>query len=147
MTALMPAGARWQGVPVRQTTCLMLALLAGALCGVAGADQFQTFAPVIGVEPVYATRYEPVQREVCTEPDASLRSFEEIAPGIGEDIRRQARLWQQQRHCRTVTEQRPREHVTGYRVTYRYNGETETTLLSYDPGRQMRVNVSLSPVR
>jgi uncharacterized protein YcfJ len=132
---------------MRQMTCPMLALLAGALCGTAGADQFQTFAQVIGVEPVYETRYEPVQREVCSEPGASLRSFEEIAPSIGEDIRRQARLWQQQRRCRTVTEQRPREHVTGYRVTYRYNGETETTLLSYDPGRQMRVNVSLSPVR
>jgi uncharacterized protein YcfJ len=125
----------------------MIALLAGSLCGTAGADQFQTFAPVISVEPVYETRYEPVRREVCTEPDASLRSFEEIAPSIGEDIRRQVRLWQQQRRCRTVTEQRPREHVTGYRVTYRYNGETETTLLSYDPGRQMRVNVSLSPLR
>jgi uncharacterized protein YcfJ len=147
MIALMPAGARWQGVPMRQTTCLILALLAVSLCAMASAEQFQTFAPVIGVDPVYETRYEPVQREVCTEPDASLRSFEEIAPSIGEDIRRQARLWQQQRHCRTVTEQRPREHVTGYRVTYRYNGETETTLLSYDPGRQMRVNVSLSPVR
>jgi uncharacterized protein YcfJ len=125
----------------------MIVLLARALCGTAGAEQFQTFAPVIGVEPVYETRYEPVQRDVCMEPDATLRSFEEIAPSIGEDIRRQARLWQQQRRCRTVTEQRPREHVTGYRVTYRYNGETETTLLSYDPGRLMRVHVSLSPVR
>jgi uncharacterized protein YcfJ len=147
MSALIPVAARWQGVPMRHMTYLMLALLAVSLCGAAGADQFQTFAPVINVEPVYETRYEPVRREVCTEPDASLRGYEEIAPSIGEDIRRQARLWQQQRRCRTVTEQHPSEHVTSYRVTYRYNGETETTLLSYDPGKQMRVNVSLSPVR
>ena len=64
MIALMPAAARWQGVPMRPMTCLMLALLAGSLCGPAGADQFQTFAPVIDVEPVYEIRYEPVQREV-----------------------------------------------------------------------------------
>lgn len=132
---------------MRKTSGMWLLLLAWSPGGTAGAEQFQAFAPVIGVEPVYETRYEPVTREVCTDPDASLRRFDEIAPSIGEDIRRQARLWQQQRRCRIVTEQRPREHVTGYRVTYRYNGETETTLLSYDPGRQMRVNVSLSPVR
>ena len=46
-----------------------------------------------------------------------------------------------------MTEQRAREHVTGYRVTYRYGDETETTVLSYDPGKQMRVNVSLSPLK
>ena len=132
---------------MRKTTRLWILLFAWSLGSTAGSEQFQTFAPVVGVEPVYETRYEPVLREVCTEPDVTAREFDELAPSIGEDIRRQTRLWQQQQRCRTVTEQRAREHVTGYRVTYRYNGETETTLLSYDPGKQMRVSVSLSPVR
>jgi uncharacterized protein YcfJ len=122
-------------------------LLAWVLCGLASAEEYQAFAPVLGVEPVFETRHEPVSRQVCTEPDASAREFDEIAPTIGGDIRRQARLWQQQRRCRTVTQQRAREHITGYRVRYRYGGETETALLPYDPGEQMRVKVSLSPVR
>ena len=129
------------------TTRVWILLLAWPLCGLANAEQYQTFATVLSVEPVYETRYAPVSREVCTEPGASARQFDEIAPTIGEDIRRQTRRWQQLQRCRTVTEQRAREHVTGYRVTYRYGDETETTVLSYDPGKQMRVNVSLSPLQ
>ncbi len=85
-------------------------------------------------------------REVCTEPDDSAREFNAVAATIGEDIRRQQRLWQQQYRCNTVTEQRAGEHIVAYRVTYRYGAETETTRLSYDPGERMAVNVSLSPL-
>ena len=130
-----------------KTTKVWILLIAWSPGGLAGAEQYQTFAPVLDVTPVYETRYEPVTREVCTDPDDSLRRFDELAPTIGEDIRRQSRQWQLGRRCRIVTERHPREHVTGYRVTYRYNSETETVLLPYDPGRQMRVNVSLSPMR
>ena len=93
------------------------------------------------------TRYQPVTRRVCTEPDESAREFGEVAATIGEDIRRQAQRWQQQHRCRNVTEQRASEHISGYQVTYRYGGETETTRLSYDPGERMPVNVSLSPMK
>ena len=65
----------------------------------------------------------------------------------GQDIRGQARLWQQQHHCRNVTEQRASKHVTGYRVTYRYGEETATTRMAYDPGERVPVSVSLSPVK
>ena len=129
------------------TNNLWILFVAWSLGGPASAEQYQILAPVLDVAPVYETRYEPVPREVCTEPDATLRDFGEIAPTIGEDIRRQTRLWQQQRRCSIVTEQREREHLTGYRVTYRYGGETETTVLPYDPGPQLRLNVSLSPIR
>ena len=130
-----------------KTTKVMLLLIAWSPGGLASAEQYQTFAPVLDVTPVYETRYEPVSEKVCTGPDATARELGEIAPSIGEDIRRQTRLWQQQQRCRIVTSQRARRHITGYRVTYRYGGETETTVLPYDPGEQMRVNVSLSPVR
>lgn len=126
-------------------TCVVC--LAWSLAGLAGAEQYQALAPVLDVTPVYETRYEPVSREVCTEPEAGVRAFGDVAPTIGEDIRRQIRLWRQQQRCSIVTEQHPREYLTGYRVTYLYGGETETTVLPYDPGEQLRVNVSLSPVR
>jgi hypothetical protein len=122
-------------------------LLVWMLCGLANAVEYQAFAPVLNVEPIVATRYEPVTRRVCAEPDGTARKFNEVAATIGEDIRRQTRLWQQQRSCSNVTEQRARENIIGYRVTYRYGGETETTRLSYDPGERMPVNVSLSPVK
>ena len=122
-------------------------LLVWMMSGFASAVEFQAFAPVLNVEPVIETRYEPVTRRVCTEPDESAREFNEVAATIGEDIRRQTQLWQQQRRCSNVTEQRASEHITGYRVTYRYGGETQTTRLSYDPGERMPVNVSLSPLK
>ncbi|MGB5200246.1 MAG: hypothetical protein WBN68_17830 [Sedimenticolaceae bacterium] len=129
------------------TTSTCVLFLAWSLGGLASAEQYQTLAPVLDVSPVYETRYEPVPREVCTEPDARVREFDEIAPTIGEDVRRQTRLWQRLRRCRMVTEQRAREHLAGYRVTYRYGGGTKTTVLSYDPGEQLQVNVSLSPMK
>ena len=126
---------------------IQILLFASAISGFANAVEFQAYAPVLNVEPVIETRYEPVTRRVCTEPDDTARKFYEVAATIGEDIRRQARQWKQQRRCRNVTEQRASEHITGYRVTYRYGGETQTTRLSYDPGERMPVNVSLSPMK
>ena len=126
---------------------IQILLLVWTTGGFANAVEFQAYAPVLNVEPVIETRYEPVTRRVCAEPDESAREFNEVAATIGEDIRRQARQWQQQHRCRNVTEQRASEHITGYRVTYRYGGETQTTRLSYDPGERMPVNVSLSPLR
>ena len=122
---------------------LLLALL---ISGTAHAVEYQAFAPVLSVEPIIETRYEPVTRRVCTEPDNSVRAFNEVAATIGEDIRSQVRLWQQLTRCKNVTEQHAREHIAGYRVTYSYGGERETTRMSYDPGEQMPVNVSLSPM-
>ena len=132
---------------MKKMTQIQILLLAWTVNGLANAIEFQTYAPVLSVEPVIETRYQPVTRRVCAEPDESAREFSEVAATIGEDIRSQARLWQQQHRCRNVTEQRASEHITGYKVTYRYGGETQTTRLSYDPGERMPVNVSLSPMK
>ena len=45
--------------------------------------------------------------------------------------------------CRTV--ETPRDVIKGYTVVYRYNGHDVTTTLPYDPGRSVRVGVSLLP--
>ncbi len=132
---------------MKSTTSTCVVCLAWSLAGHVSAEQYQALAPVLDVTPVYETRYVPVSREVCTEPEAGVRAFGDIAPTIGEDVRRQIRLWRQHQRCSTVTERHPREYLSGYRVTYRYGGETETTVLPYDPGEHLRVNVSLSPVR
>jgi uncharacterized protein YcfJ len=126
---------------------IQILLFVSVTSGFANAVEFQAYAPVLNVEPVIETRYEPVTQRVCNEPDDAAREFNEVAATIGEDIRRQARLWQQQHRCRNVTEQRASEHITGYRVTYRYGEETQTTRLSYDPGERVPVSVSLSPMR
>jgi len=126
---------------------LRVLLLAWMISSAANAVEYKAFAPVLSVEPIIETRYEPVTRRVCTEPENSVREFNEVAATIGKDIRSQVRLWQQHTRCRNVTEQHAREHIAGYRVTYSYGGEVETTRMSYDPGEQMPVNVSLSPMR
>ena len=46
--------------------------------------------------------------------------------------------------CRTVNE--TREATLGYEVKYEYGGRQFTTRLDRDPGRNLRVNVSVAPV-
>ena len=124
----------------------LVLLFVWMMSGFAHAFEYQDSAQVIKVEPIIETRYESVSHRVCTEPDDTAREFNAVAATIGEDIRHQARQWKQQFRCRPVVEKRAREHITGYRVTYRYGGEIETTRMSYDPGERMPVNVSLSPL-
>jgi uncharacterized protein YcfJ len=51
--------------------------------------------------------------------------------------------------CTTRTEYRRDEQVTGYDVTYRYNGRTYHTVTDYHPGDRIRVEVDMDvrPVR
>ena len=125
-------------------TLLLLCVVGTAAPATAGA--FQSYATVVNVQPIVETVYDPVTRRVCTDPDDASRDFTEVSATIGEDIRRQNRLWQAHRSCTTITERQARDRVTAYRVTYRYRGYTSTTRLSYHPGERMPVNVSLSPL-
>lgn len=131
---------------IQKSVLLRIMLFTCGTSGFANAAEYRTFVPVLNAEPIIETGYEPVTRRVCTGPDRSARQYNEVAATIGEDIRVQTRLWQQQRLCRNVTEQRAREHISGYRVTYRYGGQAETIRMSYDPGKRMPVNVSLLPI-
>ena len=47
-------------------------------------------------------------------------------------------------NCRTVNDVQPR--LTGYRVTYDWRGQEYTTFMRDNPGRDMRVRVSVEPV-
>lgn len=48
--------------------------------------------------------------------------------------------------CEQVVDYHEEERVEGYRVTYRYKGETFTTRTNRDPGDQLRVAVSVRPI-
>jgi len=48
--------------------------------------------------------------------------------------------------CQTVYEKVSHERLDGYRVTYRYRGKTFTTITDEDPGRHLRIRISLTPL-
>lgn len=47
------------------------------------------------------------------------------------------------RRCEMVDHWETR--LNGYRVVYRYHGQTQTIVLPYDPGRRLRVRVAVEP--
>ncbi len=51
-----------------------------------------------------------------------------------------------QNRCDVSEVSHTEERIDGYRVTYRYKGETFTTQMPYDPGKHLRVRVSVAPV-
>ncbi|MFT5721877.1 MAG: hypothetical protein ACI9W6_002195 [Motiliproteus sp.] len=54
--------------------------------------------------------------------------------------------YRNEERCSTEYETRWQQTITGYNVTYRYQGETYNTRMDYDPGAKIRVNVQVRPV-
>lgn len=74
-----------------------------------------------------------------------------LGGSIGADISRRHRVGQRDVYrnetvCRVVDEVVDERVLTGYTVTYRYAGETYTTRMDRDPGRHLKVRVSVTPV-
>ncbi len=71
-----------------------------------------------------------------------------LGGSIGNDIRnRQShRAVEHVRRCRVVDEYHREERVAGYRVKYRYHGQTFVTRMDHDPGDEIRVRVQVTPV-
>lgn len=67
---------------------------------------------------------------------------------VGDRIQndRQATGWEERpvQRCREVENYDRR--LNGYRVAYQYGGREYTTVLPYDPGRRLKVRVSVDPV-
>lgn len=51
-----------------------------------------------------------------------------------------------ERHCTPRTDYRRDEQITGYDVTYRYQGRVYHTVTDYPPGPSIRVRIDVSPV-
>jgi len=126
----------------------LLLLALGFTLPAEGRDSrtFRDYAPVLNVEPVVETTYEPATRTICDERRLETERATVLAPTIAEDVRRQIRVSREQKVCRTVTERHQRQQVRGYRVTYRYGGQTTTARYPYDPGERIPVDISLSPL-
>jgi uncharacterized protein YcfJ len=69
----------------------------------------------------------------------------ELARSDGRRDYREPRYEEQQR-CRTEYEDRYDERVSGYRVTYEFNGRRQVTQLPYEPGRYLKVAVDVHPL-
>ncbi|MEQ8859341.1 MAG: glycine zipper 2TM domain-containing protein [Pseudomonadales bacterium] len=75
-----------------------------------------------------------------------------LGGSIGADVARRNRQYAQgtryttEEVCSVVHEERLEEQLTGYRVTYRYAGETYYTTMNRDPGSSLRVRVNVTPV-
>jgi uncharacterized protein YcfJ len=52
-----------------------------------------------------------------------------------------------EQRCEVNTEYFREERVTGYDVTYRFNGQIFTTVTDYHPGERLQVQVDVRPVR
>ena len=64
-----------------------------------------------------------------------------IGDNMANQNQQQVQADEQVERCREVDN--VREVITGYNVTYSYNGHRATTTLPYDPGRTIRVSVSV----
>lgn len=130
----------------RPVTLVCLLTIAGP-GDTAHAEPLRRYATVIDVQPIHATDYTPITRQVCSQPVRHGHLSRPIAATIGEDIRRQQANWEAQTSCTNVTENQPTKRVIAYRVTYRYRGHTRTTRLRYHPGERLPVDVSFSTMR
>lgn len=48
-------------------------------------------------------------------------------------------------HCKQVVDYREEERIEGYWVTYRYRGDEYVTRMPHDPGKRVRVRVTVQP--
>lgn len=75
-----------------------------------------------------------------------------LGGSIGRDIirgqsdGRVVRDYETVERCDTVYERYEEERITGYRVTYHYNGQDYTVRTNSDPGATIRVRVTVEPV-
>ncbi|MEX2469535.1 MAG: glycine zipper 2TM domain-containing protein [Pseudohongiellaceae bacterium] len=73
-----------------------------------------------------------------------------LGHSIGRDIvrsnSRTGTQYEVVQRCETVYQQHEEERLTGYQVTYLYNGEEYTVRTDSDPGDSIRVRVSVQPV-
>lgn len=75
-----------------------------------------------------------------------------LGGSIGADISRRNRAYRDdvrystRQVCTVEHQEHLEERLTGYRVTYRYGGETYTTHMDHDPGSSLRVRVRVTPV-
>jgi len=136
----------------------------------------RAFAKVIEVTPVYETARVPKRQQRCWDEVVEYRSHRndpgavlagavigsvighELGNGrggataagaiMGAAIGGSGRRHQvAERRCKRVTRYITKRRVIGYDVAYRYFGRMYHTRMDYDPGRRIRVDVQVTPMR
>lgn len=74
-----------------------------------------------------------------------------LGASIGNDIRQRNNYRTRghnevQTSCYTVNDYIQKRKVTGYNVSYRYHGQTYTTVMDHHPGKRIKVQVAVSPL-
>ncbi len=82
--------------------------------------------------------------------DAATVAGTVLGGSIGRDVGHKNRQPDEYRtvretRCELVNDYREEERIEGYRVTYRYHGEEYVTRMPHDPGKKLRVRVSVRP--
>lgn len=121
----------------------------------AGANTFADYAEVLSTQPIYEVRRIPVSRQQCTRQTGLSHIGIEMHPGdstpraLGNSIRTELEHRAQlpsKRRCHTVESWEQRQYIVGYRVWYRYQGQTLVRQMDHNPGERLRVLVDLEPV-
>lgn len=126
---------------MRRLSALALLFTVPALSSAAQAvaAEYRASAQVVRAVPI-------VNRDVARTPVKHCTW--ELAPGVL-DSRRYQRHSERDRYfkrCTTRYESSVRRAVEGYRVTYRYGGETFQERTPQDPGKEVPIRVRLTPV-
>jgi hypothetical protein len=117
----------------------------------AGADDvLYDYARVVWVDPVTVETQTPVLERICVAAPARVEGLGELrrgadVPGLAAAIRREADREAAAPACEDHRTARTERRVIGYRVVYRYGGETYERTVDEDPGERLRVRVSLRP--
>lgn len=80
--------------------------------------------------------------------DAATVAGVALGASVGHDMSRRtpARTYSTlEDRCEMVPDYRTEERIEGYRVYYRYQGHDYVTRMPYDPGKRLRVQVSVAP--
>lgn len=127
--------------PGRMLAVMLLTLLATTA---AAAEPRYDYAEIESVEPIVATR--PAARARCEpRPGVPLGDLRILTPGLDlvASLRQESARSPEPRACAVASV----SEITGYRVRYRYAGETWEKTLPDHPGERLRVRVSVRPGR
>lgn len=69
-----------------------------------------------------------------------------VARDLYRDSRRPVAYTDTVQRCRVREAHRTEQRIDGYRVTYRYRGQTFTSRMARDPGERIRVQVAVTPI-
>ena len=117
---------------------ILLCLLNSGIALAQNNQRFHTSAKVTHLEPVVEQHSATKPKSLCRQPVLN------IATSMAQDIRQQERRQSKQSVCESsmVTERQ----ITGYWVTYEYQGHTGRKFLIEKPGAWIPVSVRIKPM-